>query len=76
MPGFNLRPLEMEGAVGMEQLKKMDGIIAARRRNAAYFLEKMRDVGGVFVQRETGEGSWFGFSIVLVGNLWGNGLRW
>ncbi len=71
VPGFNLRPLEMEGAIGLEQLKKMDGIIAARRKNAAYFLEKMRDVGGVFVQRETGEGSWFGFSIVLCGEFVG-----
>ena len=34
VPGYNLRPLEMEGAIGLEQLKKMDRMIAQRRENA------------------------------------------
>lgn len=65
LPGFNLRPIEIEAAVGREQLKKMDGIIAARRKNAAYFKEKMGGLQGVRLQKEMGCSSWFGFAVVL-----------
>ena len=27
LPGYNARPLELAGAVGVEQLKKLDGMI-------------------------------------------------
>ena len=68
VPGFNLRPLEMEGAAGTEQLKKMDGIIAQRRENAEYFKKKMQDIPDIRTQKETGNSSWFGFAIVLEGS--------
>lgn len=71
VPGFNLRPLEVEGAAGSEQLKKMDGIIAQRRENAKYFLEKMQQFKDVRIQREIGESSWFGFAVILEGKLKG-----
>lgn len=69
VPGFNLRPLEMEGAIGLEQLKKIDGMIARRRENAAYFQEKMKQFSEIRLQKEVGESSWFGFAIVLEGSL-------
>lgn len=69
VPGFNLRPLEMEGAAGTEQLKKMDGIIAQRRENARYFKEKISKIDGVRIQKETGKSSWFGFAVILEGKL-------
>lgn len=71
VPGFNLRPLEMEGAIGLEQLKKIDKMIAQRRENAKYFINKMADIDGVRTQKEVGASSWFGFSIVLEGKLKG-----
>lgn len=71
VPGFNLRPLEIEGAAGSEQLKKMDGIIAQRRENAKYFREKMSKFKDVRLQKETGESSWFGFAMILEGKLKG-----
>lgn len=71
VPGYNLRPLEMEGAIGLEQLKKIDNMISQRRKNALYFQTKMRPIQGVRLQREVGESSWFGFSIVLEGALAG-----
>lgn len=71
VPGFNLRPLEIEGAAGSEQLKKMDGIIAQRRENAKYFREKMRRFKDVRIQKEIGESSWFGFAVILEGALKG-----
>lgn len=71
VPGFNLRPLEMEAAIGLEQLKKMKGMIEQRRKNAAYFLKRMAEFPEFRCQKETGESSWFGFSVVLTGSLSG-----
>lgn len=72
VPGFNLRPLELEGAAGSEQLKKMDRIIAQRRENAKYFREKMSEFKDIRLQKEIGESSWFGFAMVLEGKLKGH----
>lgn len=69
VPGFNLRPLEMEGAIGLRQLEKIDQMIENRRSNAAYFIEKMKEFPNVRIQKEIGKSSWFGFSIVLTGEL-------
>ena len=65
LPGYNLRPLEMEGAIGKEQLKKLDGFISCRRENASYFKDKIAADGRFFIQKETGISSWFGFALVL-----------
>lgn len=71
LPGYNVRPLEMEGALGIEQLKKVPGLIAGRRENARYFRERFADISAVRLQRETGQSSWFGFSLILEGSLAG-----
>lgn len=71
LPGYNVRPLEMEGALGIEQLKKIPALIAGRRENAKYFAERFADISSVRLQKETGESSWFGFSLVLEGSLAG-----
>ena len=65
LPGFNVRPLEMSGAIGLCQLNKLEDIIAERRKNAKYFIERFSVLERVLVQREIGESSWFGFSLVL-----------
>lgn len=69
VPGYNLRPIEMEGAVGLRQLKKVDRMIKNRRSNAEYFCNRMQKYSNVRLQKEVGESSWFGFSIVLTGEL-------
>lgn len=69
MPGFNLRPLEIEGAIGIEQLKKMDRMIEQRKDNGKYFLSRMKEFNNIRVQKEIGESSWFGFALVLEGEL-------
>ncbi|GKI13721.1 CDP-4-keto-6-deoxy-D-glucose-3-dehydrase [Oscillospiraceae bacterium] len=71
VPGYNLRPLEMEGAIGTEQLKKIDGMIAQRKANAAYFKEKMQPFANIRLQKEIATSSWFGFSLVLEKELQG-----
>lgn len=65
LPGYNLRPLELSGAIGQEQLKKLPGMIQARRENAARFQELFANHPWLDIQQETGESSWFGFSLVL-----------
>lgn len=67
MPGYNLRPLEMEAAIGKEQLQKLDVIINQRRENAKYFVERIKEVKGVRIQNEVEESSWFGFAIICEG---------
>jgi CDP-6-deoxy-D-xylo-4-hexulose-3-dehydrase len=65
VPGFNLRPLEMEGALAVEQLKKLGGFIEQRRRNADYFKATVGTDARFYMQRETGRSSWFGFALIL-----------
>lgn len=66
VPGYNLRPLEMEAATGPIQLNKLAKFVENRRTNAAYFKEKMDKLEGFKTQKETGASSWFGFAIILV----------
>lgn len=72
VPGYNLRPIEMEGAIGLEQLRKVDRMISVRRSNAAYFKEHMKKFPEIRLQQEIGHSSWFGFSMVLTGSLRGS----
>lgn len=71
LPGYNLRPLELEGALGQSQLAKLDGFVTQRRANAALFQNLFADCHDVTIQRETGESSWFGFALSLRGRLAG-----
>ena len=70
-PGYCVRPLEMSGAIGSVQLKKWPDMREKRLKNAEYFKERFKDLKGVRIQKEIGESSWFGFSIVLEGHLEG-----
>jgi CDP-6-deoxy-D-xylo-4-hexulose-3-dehydrase len=65
LPGYNVRPLEICGAVGREQLKKLDAMLAARRRNAAVFVNLFGNDERFIIQRENGRSSWFSFTLVL-----------
>jgi CDP-6-deoxy-D-xylo-4-hexulose-3-dehydrase len=65
LPGYNVRPLEMEGALGSVQLKKLPDLIRGRRANAERFQQLFGSHPGVRIQREVGRSSWFGFSMVL-----------
>lgn len=65
LPGYNLRPLQMSGALGLEQLKKLPDIVAGRRANAELFLSRLSNHPLFSLQREIGESSWFGFSLMV-----------
>lgn len=72
IPGYNIRPLEIEAAIGKVQLEKLPSFIRMRRRNASYFKEAMKEISGFQLQEELGESSWFGFSLILEGKLRGH----
>ena len=65
LPGYNARPLEIAGAIGVAQLKKLDAMVEARRRNAALFQKLFALDERFIIQRENGRSSWFCFTIIL-----------
>jgi|TARA_B110001452_G_scaffold247694_1_gene233918 CDP-6-deoxy-D-xylo-4-hexulose-3-dehydrase len=65
LPGYNVRPLEMSGAIGIEQLKKLPSFIDKRRENAEVFIKLFKNDDRFIIQKEIGESSWFGFSLII-----------
>ena len=65
LPGYNLRPLEMSGAIGIIQLNKFKEFLKIRQDNASMFLEIMKKYDDIITQKEIGTSSWFGFSLVI-----------
>lgn len=65
LPGYNLRPLEMSGAIGIEQMKKLPNFIKERRENAVRFIEALGNQNTFIPQQEIGESSWFGFGMII-----------
>jgi CDP-6-deoxy-D-xylo-4-hexulose-3-dehydrase len=64
--GYNLKLTDMQAAVGVAQLQKLDGFIEARRRNFEGLREGLRDLEEYFVLPEATPGaepSWFGFPL-------------
>ena len=70
-PGYNLRPLEMSGAIGSVQLKKWNDIMKVRLENTKHFLNLFANKSWCRIQNEIGESSWFTFGMVLDGELKG-----
>ena len=65
LPGYNVRPIEMMGAIGIEQLKKLPEFLRYRRENAKYFKELFQNDDRFIIQKEIGTSSWFGFSFLI-----------
>jgi CDP-6-deoxy-D-xylo-4-hexulose-3-dehydrase len=65
LPGYNVRPIEMMGAIGIEQLKKLPDFLKYRRKNAEYFQKLFKDDSRFIIQREIETSSWFGFSFII-----------
>ncbi|MES2217664.1 MAG: aminotransferase class I/II-fold pyridoxal phosphate-dependent enzyme [Pseudomonadota bacterium] len=69
--GYNLRPTEVNAAMGMHQLPKLDGYIDNRRETAAFFLKHLAKYAEFFsFQQEVPKGKhvWFGFPIIVKDN--------
>ena len=65
--GYNFRLTEVQAAIGLCKLPKLDGIVERRRAAHRMYGEALRDVPYLRFQKENGKSSCFGFSIVLDG---------
>lgn len=65
LPGYNVRPLELSGAIGREQLKKLPAMTECRRRNMAIFHRLFAGDDRFLLQCENGKSSCFSFTIIL-----------
>lgn len=65
LPGYNVRPVEMSGAIGVEQLKKLPTFLEQRRKNAQLFKSLFKDHPDFIIQKNIENSSWFGFSLII-----------
>ena len=65
--GYNLKATDMQAALGLSQLAKLDGFIARRQENFDHLYAALKDVQGLILPRATPNSvpSWFGFPITL-----------
>jgi len=66
--GYNLKLTDMQAAVGLSQLEKLDGFIDRRRENFRYLHSRLSHLGTHLVLPEAtpqSNPSWFGFPITL-----------
>tara|TARA_X000000950_G_scaffold287430_1_gene399646 strand:+ start:1224 stop:2384 length:1161 start_codon:yes stop_codon:yes gene_type:complete len=65
LPGYNVRPIEMSGAIGIKQLEKLPHFLKQRRKNAKIFVDQFKNNSNYLIQKEIGKSSWFGFSLII-----------
>ncbi|MCL9805114.1 DegT/DnrJ/EryC1/StrS family aminotransferase [Flavobacterium amniphilum] len=65
LPGYNVRPVEMSGVIGVEQLKKLPSFLDYRRKNAQLFISLFADHKDFYIQKDLDNSSWFGFSLII-----------
>jgi CDP-6-deoxy-D-xylo-4-hexulose-3-dehydrase len=65
--GYNLKATDMQAALGLSQLKKIDKFSDARKKNFKHLLNGLSKVQGLIMPRATekSDPSWFGFPITL-----------
>ena len=65
LPGYNVRPQEINAAVGLVQIDKVAAMTEARRRNMTLFNKLFAGDDRFIIQRENGRSSSFSFTIIL-----------
>ena len=68
LPGYNVRPIEMSGAIGVKQLEKTPSFLEKRRENAELFVKLFKDHPNYLIQKDIDKSSWFGFSLIIKPN--------
>lgn len=67
--GYNLKITDMQAAIGLEQLKRLDTFTMARKRNFSILFEKLSSLGEghLLLPKATrhSDPSWFGFLITI-----------
>jgi len=69
--GYNLKATDMQAALGLSQLDKLDHFVARRKENYAYLKAGLQDLEGISIASATpnSDPSWFGFPITLNDDL-------
>ncbi len=66
--GFNLKMTDLQAAVGVAQLDRLDGFVAARRENWDFYRRELSPLADALVLPEPtvgSEPSWFGFVLTV-----------
>ncbi|WDI43795.1 lipopolysaccharide biosynthesis protein RfbH [Bremerella sp. P1] len=66
--GYNLKATDMQAAVGVSQLDKLEGFVTARNRNFKLLSEGLQDLQEYFILPEPtpeSEPSWFGYPLAV-----------
>jgi len=73
MLGLNYRMTDVEAAIGREQLKRLDEMLAIRRCNAEILNKGLSEVPGIHLQKITpnGEHAWHQYCVVVNKEIFG-----
>ncbi|WP_243370812.1 lipopolysaccharide biosynthesis protein RfbH [Geotalea sp. SG265] len=66
--GYNLKVTDMQAAIGCAQLDKLNGFIAARKKNWTQLRENLAELADLFILPEAtvnSDPSWFGFLLTV-----------
>lgn len=66
--GYNLKVTDMQAAVGVSQLDKLDSYVAARKKNFATLKNGLKSLEDIFILPDATPGSdpsWFGFPLAV-----------
>jgi CDP-6-deoxy-D-xylo-4-hexulose-3-dehydrase len=67
--GYNLKSGDIQAAIGLAQLERLDSFIKARRENWNYLYEGLRDLQQFFLlptPTHDSDPSWFGFALTVL----------
>ena len=66
--GYNLKPTDMQAAIGCAQLEKLPGFIERRKENFQFLYNNLKDMQKLFILPKAtpkSDPSWFGFLLTL-----------
>lgn len=69
--GYNLKSGDIQAAIGLAQLEKLNNFIGSRKKNWAYLHDHLKDLEEFLIlpkPTENSEPSWFGFALTVKDN--------